>query len=98
MQRPARGLLDCQLYNTLHTPVQSSRNLQLPTLHYVTMLLQLAEPEIYVPNALPMYREDMPGRPLSKKRRAEKEAADRRYQPAGSSQAKGGGGGGGGGQ
>ena len=51
--------------------------------------MQLAEPEIYVPNALPMYREDMPGRPLSKKRRAEKEAADRRYQPAGSSQAKG---------
>lgn len=89
LQRPARGLFDCQLYNTLHTPIQSSRNLQLPTLHYVAMLLQLAEPEIYVPNALPMYREDMPGRPLSKKRRAEKEAADRRYQPAGSSQAKG---------
>jgi hypothetical protein len=53
-------------------------------------LLQLSEPKIYVPNALPMYREDMPGRPLSKKRRAEKEAEDRKYQPAKGGLAKGG--------
>lgn len=51
--------------------------------------MQLSEPKIYAPNALPMYREDMPGRPLSKKRRAEKEAQDRKYQPAGGSLAKG---------
>lgn len=54
--------------------------------------LQLGAPKIYVPNALPMYREDLPGRPLSKKRRAEKEAEDRKYQPAPGSMAQGEGG------
>ena len=50
---------------------------------------QLGEPKIYVPNALPMYREDLPGRPVNKKRRAELEAVERRYTPAMGSQAKG---------
>lgn len=50
---------------------------------------QLGAPQIYAPNALPMYREDMPGRPLSKKRRAEKEAEHRKYQPSEGSQARG---------
>ncbi|PRW20712.1 WD repeat-containing 70 [Chlorella sorokiniana] len=54
-----------------------------------TEFMSLGAPKIYVPNALPMYREDLPGRPLSKKRRAEKEAEDRKYQPAPGSQAKG---------
>lgn len=53
------------------------------------LFLQLGAPKIYVPNALPMYREDLPGRPLSKKRRAEKEAEQRKYQPAPGSMAKG---------
>lgn len=53
------------------------------------VLAQLGAPKIYVPNALPMYREDLPGRPLSKKRRAEKEAEDRKYQPAQGSAARG---------
>ena len=82
-QACSAGFLACQ---PASRHITALRNLNLGT----CFTLQLAEPEIYVPNALPMYREDMPGRPLSKKRRAEKEAQDRRYQPAGSTQAKGG--------
>lgn len=54
-----------------------------------TDLMQQAKPNIYVPNALPMYREDIPNRPLGKKRNAEKEAEGWKYKPAGGSLVKG---------
>lgn len=51
--------------------------------------LQLSAPKIYNPNALPLYREDLPGRPLPKKRRKEVEDEKHKYTPSGGSMAKG---------
>ncbi len=51
--------------------------------------LQLSAPQIYNPNALPLYREDLPGRALPKKRRKEVEDEKHKYTPSGGSMAKG---------
>lgn len=50
---------------------------------------QLDQPKIYAPNALPMYREDMPGKPLPKKRRKELEEERNKFQPQKGSAARG---------
>lgn len=45
----------------------------------VFLFLQLGAPQIYNPNALPMYRdESVYGRPANKRKRAEMEEAERR--------------------
>ncbi|KAL4433682.1 hypothetical protein ABPG75_000123 [Micractinium tetrahymenae] len=51
--------------------------------------VRLDQPKIYAPNALPMYREDMPGKPLPKKRRKELEEERNKYQPQKGSAARG---------